>query len=63
MMRYHDCKSKNFAKGIINVDISSWPSLLDEGEWPWYIEEDAGHHVSTCQDIHYECDIAINMHM
>ena len=33
---YHDCNKE--LKRVIFIEIIMMPSLLDEGEWPWYIE-------------------------
>ena len=45
---YHNCvKFKNVTNRVIYIDVSSMPSLIDEGEWPWYIEND-GHTLCDC---------------
>jgi hypothetical protein len=52
-INYHKCDLHiNTCERTILVDVSSCSSLLDEGEWPWYIE-DAGHTRCTCSDIKF----------
>ncbi len=33
------CKDIINCKGPIRIDVSSYASLLDDGEWNWYIEQ------------------------
>ena len=48
---YHDCKEQDINKvRVIAVDAESFPGLLDDGEWNWYIE-DAGFKSCTCKTV------------
>lgn len=38
---YHNCKDNTNKERFIYIDVAAMPSLLHQGEWPWYIE-DAG---------------------
>ena len=33
---------------VLNLNVSSWGSLLDDGEWPWYLE-DSGCQICSCK--------------
>lgn len=37
---YHQCSEKSAKYRIIYINIINYPDLLNDGEWPWYIEDE-----------------------
>nr|QBK92501.1 MAG: hypothetical protein LCPAC401_01390 [Pithovirus LCPAC401] len=50
-LTYHNkCGSGSllYSDKVINVDVGSYASLLNEGEWPWYFD-DEGCRICSCK--------------
>jgi hypothetical protein len=55
---YHDCNKHTAKCRYIIVDVNNFPSLLNEGEWPDFLN-DAGKSVCKCNDIIEKLNTAI----
>ncbi len=57
---YHNYCDGSEVLGQIFVNLNSYPSLLDDGEWSWYIESSQ---CFPCKCINLDCKNKYNMNL
>jgi hypothetical protein len=63
VIKYHKCDTyNNTCTKTIHINLQTWPDLLDEGEWPWYIEQD-GRLICKCQNIQSNNETTYNFRL